>query len=171
MPPIQKILYATDLSPNSAFVFRFAVDAARNHNAGIVILHVIEPLSPTTELMMSYHLEEGKRRALLQEHIEAVRAQIRERLDAFCEKELRGDPIAARRVEQIEVVRGVAVDEIIRRSESYGCNLIVMGTHGKGIIRSTFLGSTARRLLRRIRIPVLVVPMPESTTDDMLNAI
>jgi len=171
MPPIRKILYATDLSSNSSYVFRFAVDAARNHHAGIVVLHVIEPLSPTAEIMISYHMEPGKRKALLQSHIEAVRNQIRERLDAFCEKELRGDPIASRRVEQIEVCRGVAVDEILRKSESYGCDLIVMGTHGKGVIRSTFLGSTARRLLRRVRIPVLVIPLPESATGDMITAI
>jgi len=39
IPPIKKILYATDLSKNSAYAFFYAVDMAKNHNASIVILH------------------------------------------------------------------------------------------------------------------------------------
>jgi len=37
---IKTILYATDLSKNSAFAFRYAVDMAKTHDARIVILHV-----------------------------------------------------------------------------------------------------------------------------------
>ena len=43
IPEIKKILYATDLSKNSAYAFLYAVDMAKRHNARIVILHSIEP--------------------------------------------------------------------------------------------------------------------------------
>jgi len=36
-----------------------------------------------------------------------------------------------------------------------------MGTHGKGIISHTFLGSVAERVLRRIRKPVFIIPLPK----------
>ena len=42
IPKIQTVLYATDLSKNSAYAFRYAVNTARQHNAGIHLLHVIE---------------------------------------------------------------------------------------------------------------------------------
>ena len=35
-----------------------------------------------------------------------------------------------------------------------------MGTHGKGALENTFVGSVARRVLRRTRHPVFVVPLP-----------
>ena len=40
-----------------------------------------------------------------------------------------------------------------------------MGTHSKGIIANTFLGSTAKRVLRRTRKPVFIIPLPKEETD------
>ena len=42
IPRIKKILYATDLTKNSAYAFRYAVNSAQKHDADIYILHVIE---------------------------------------------------------------------------------------------------------------------------------
>lgn len=39
---IRKILYATDLSPNSAHAFRYALKLAMDNGARIVILHVVD---------------------------------------------------------------------------------------------------------------------------------
>ena len=46
-PDIQKILYATDLSQNAAYAFRYALYLAEKLNAKLIILHVIEKMSPT----------------------------------------------------------------------------------------------------------------------------
>jgi len=57
IPQIKKILYTTDLSDNSAYVFRYAVNSAKKHDAKIIILHVREQMSATTEaLVRSYIL-------------------------------------------------------------------------------------------------------------------
>ena len=45
IPKIKKILYATDLSKNSEYAFYYAVDMAKRHDAEIVFLHAIEPIS------------------------------------------------------------------------------------------------------------------------------
>jgi hypothetical protein len=42
IPQIKKILYTTDLSPNSAYVFRYAINSAKKHDASINILYFIE---------------------------------------------------------------------------------------------------------------------------------
>ena len=42
IPKIKKILYTTDLSPNSAYAFRYAINAAKQHDAKIIFLHVLE---------------------------------------------------------------------------------------------------------------------------------
>jgi len=42
IPEIKRILYATDLTKNSAYAFYYATDIAKRYNARIVILHSIE---------------------------------------------------------------------------------------------------------------------------------
>jgi nucleotide-binding universal stress UspA family protein len=46
IPQIKKILYATDLSRNSSYAFRYATDLARKYDAKIVILHAVESVPP-----------------------------------------------------------------------------------------------------------------------------
>ena len=38
---IKRILYATDLTKNSAFAFQYALEMALEHGAKIVILHIV----------------------------------------------------------------------------------------------------------------------------------
>jgi nucleotide-binding universal stress UspA family protein len=166
-----RILYATDLTPNSAYVFRYALDTANIHGARIIILHVIEPLSPTAEMLIGYHLAKDKRNALLGERIEYAVEQIRQRLKNFIDKEVGSEYEADTLVEKIDVCQGFPVEEILKKSSAYGCDLIVMGTHGKGVIKNTFLGSTARRLLRRVRHPVFIVPLPDEEAPAVYNHI
>jgi len=44
IPEIKKILFATDLSKNSAYTFYYALGMAGKNDAKIVVLHVVEPL-------------------------------------------------------------------------------------------------------------------------------
>ena len=57
IPKIKNILYATDLSKNSAYAFRYAVNTAQKHDANIHILHVIESLSSHAEALIQMHIE------------------------------------------------------------------------------------------------------------------
>lgn len=51
IPKIQKILYATDLSPNSIYALRYSMNSAIKHNADIIILHVFEKVDPASHVM------------------------------------------------------------------------------------------------------------------------
>ncbi len=44
IPKIQKILYATDPSENSAYAFRYVIHSAKKHDADIIILYVLEKI-------------------------------------------------------------------------------------------------------------------------------
>ena len=55
-PSIQKILYSTDMSENSRRAFDYAVSLAGRYDAEIVILHVIELLSNSTQMQVSSYL-------------------------------------------------------------------------------------------------------------------
>jgi nucleotide-binding universal stress UspA family protein len=63
------------------------------------------------------------------------------------------------------VVEGFPAEVILSKADELNCDVIIMGTHGKGVIQYTFLGSTSRRVLRRARKPVLIIPLPKGDTD------
>jgi nucleotide-binding universal stress UspA family protein len=52
------------------------------------------------------------------------------------------------------------VDEILNTANAKECDVIVLGTHGKGWLKHTFLGSVAASVLDRTRKPVFVIPLP-----------
>jgi universal stress protein A len=65
-------------------------------------------------------------------------------------------------VRQLEtrLVEGVAWSEILAATKATGCDLIVMGTHGRGAITHLLLGSVAEKVVRKAECPVLTVHLP-----------
>jgi len=163
-PKFKKILYATDLSPNSAYALRYAVNSAVTHDGSLVILNILEQISPTARDMLVY-LDENQRQEIVDEHTGHTIDRIKERLKKFCEKEFKDHPEYLDKVISIEVCEGFPAEEILNKAMELNCDLIIMGTHGKGIIANTFLGSTAKRVLRRTRIPVFIIPIPKGELD------
>jgi len=53
------------------------------------------------------------------------------------------------------------VEAILEQAEEMDCDLVVMGTHGHGILGDAMIGSVSRRVLRRSKKPVLVVRLPQ----------
>jgi nucleotide-binding universal stress UspA family protein len=52
------------------------------------------------------------------------------------------------------------VEEILNTADEKECDMIVLGTHGKGWLKQAFLGSVARSVLERTRRPAFLVPLP-----------
>jgi nucleotide-binding universal stress UspA family protein len=90
---------------------------------------------------------------------------IKKRLKIFCDKQRKDDPQCSDKAISIEVCKGYPPEEILRKADELNCDVIVMGTHGKGIIRHSFLGSVAQKVLRRVRKPVFIIPLPEGEID------
>jgi nucleotide-binding universal stress UspA family protein len=157
IPEIQKILYATDLSENSAYALRYAIDTAIKHDAKIVILHVIN------EMISSYYPAFGT--VLTDEKHSAVQnaavKKIHQRLEELCEEQFKNMPEEIKRVVSIEVCKGYPVEEILEKANELNCDVIIMGSHGKGKLKHTFLGNVALRVLKRSRKPVFIIPLPE----------
>ena len=159
---IKKILYATDLSKNSSFAFFYATDMAKRHNAKIVMLHAIEPI-PAYAAAYTGITDELKRKQQ-EETVE----EIRTRLGDFCRKaEAEIGPPCVDLVSKILVPRGHPPEEILNAADKEGCDMIVLGTHGKGFLAHTFLGSVSSAVLNRTQKPVFIIPLPsEKTTLD-----
>jgi nucleotide-binding universal stress UspA family protein len=165
IPKIKKILYATDLSPNSAYVFRYAINSAIKHDADIIILHVFERIPGASTGMLDFYLDEAQRKKLFEEKVSDTMERIKKRVTLFFEKELKDDPGGAGKVKSIEVCEGFAPEVILSKADELDFDAIVLGTHGKGIIANTFLGSTSKKVLRRTRKPVFIIPLPKGESD------
>lgn len=165
IPKIHRILYTTDLSPNSAYALRYAMNSARNHDAKIIMLHVLEQLPATTQFLVSTYLDEDRIETILQRNIEHVRTKIEKRMKKFYELELKDEPELMERIESVEIREGFPAEEILRMADKLSCDIIVMGTHGKGFMQNAFLGSTTRRVLRRVRKPVYIIPLPKEKNE------
>ena len=165
MPEIQKILYTTDLSDNSTYAFRYAMNFAKKHDAKIIILHVLEESSGPGQDMMQQYFDEEQQKMSSEKKIAYTMDRIDKRLKIFCDRELKDDPESMDRIESIEIRKGYPANEILKKVDELECDAIVMGTHGKGIIRETYLGSMTKKVLRRVRKPVFIIPLPKGETD------
>lgn len=56
-----------------------------------------------------------------------------------------------------DIVEGPAAEAILRIAQLEGCDLIVMGSRGLGMVQGLLLGSVSYRVLHHATIPVLVV--------------
>ncbi len=161
---IKKILYATDLSLNSAYAFRFAADLAKNHKAEIILLHVVEKLPPSQEALVKYYIEDKDPRHYEKLIVDSI-ARAKKRIEVFRNRELLEHPEVISEHTHIEVIEGYPAIEILEKVKQYECDVIVMGTHGKGFLSHSLLGSVAERVMRRTDKPVTIVPLPEGKTD------
>jgi len=165
IPQIKKILYATDLSKNSAYAFFYAVDMAKSHKASIVILHSIEPIRRIYDDGAGVDIE-GAMKKVKQQEKEMDIEEIKKRLQEFCKNtETQIGFPCVELVSKILVPLGHPVEEILKTADDEGCDAIVLGTHGKGFLEQTFLGSVAGSVLERTRKPVFIIPLPSEKTN------
>ena len=169
IPQIKRILYATDLSPNSVYALRYAMDSALKHHADLIILHVFEKVDPARNAWLDPYLYEDRHKKIYSEHIIETKDLIKKRLKTIRENELKNNPEFEDMAISIEICVGFPAEEILSKAEELKCDAIIMGTHSKGIIANTFLGSTAKRVLRRTRKPVFIIPLPKGETDINLH--
>ena len=162
-PEVKKILYTTDLSENARYAFGYAASLAVLYTATITVLHVLENLSPSAFLLVSEILGEERWTNLKKQNSDQVIASIRRRIETFCNEQSCMLTDGGSIIDQIVVKPGHAVDEIVVYTEKGGFDLVVMGSggHGQGALREAVLGSISRKVLKRCKKPVLVVPLQD----------
>lgn len=142
----KKILVPTDGSSLAAQATAVAVRMAKSLNAQVIGVNVIDPfpyigIGDASAVGLQAYLTEAKSAAGLA--LDAVRKA--------CEAE--GVSFAAG--DTIE--RNVVYEGIIETAEAEGCDLIVMGSHGRQGVKALILGSVAQKVLTHAKVPVLIV--------------
>jgi nucleotide-binding universal stress UspA family protein len=141
----KKILLPTDGSSLAALATRTAVQLAKSQNAEIVGVYVIDPFP---------YIGIGDASAVgLQAYLTEAKSAAGQALDAVklaCAAE--GVSLAGDTIE-----RNVVYEGIIETADAEGCDLIVMGSHGRQGVKALILGSVAQKVLTHSKMPVLIV--------------
>ncbi|MBE9398221.1 universal stress protein [Pontibacterium sp. N1Y112] len=161
LPEIRKILYSTDLSKGSTAAFEQATYLAKKTGAEIHILHVVEKLSSDAKItFQTYVMDSKSRHDILKERVHRAEDKLMVRQEHFWDELYKDESDVRKQIKSINVVEAYPAETVIKYSKELDVDIIVMGTHEKGIMH-TFLGSVAKNVLNRSRIPVLIVPLPE----------
>lgn len=147
---IDHLLVATDLSDAALVCSAPAGELARTLGARVTLLHVVSgfdaiphgaPLAPP--------LEETSPPGTT----EAALARVTDRIPAF------GGGIE---MTPVVITGGDPAEEIVEYAEKHAVDMIAVSTHGRSGFRKLVLGSVAEGVVRRSKVPVLVLPRPRS---------
>ncbi len=142
--PVKSALVAVDDSEQSVWALEEAVSWARQSGARVHLLHVID-IAPV--LAPEFAFDDSLRRPAL---IDAGR-ELLTKLAQKVPPELLGKKLLR---------DGSAEREIVDAARAEQVDLIVLGTHGRGLIGRFLLGSVAEAVVRHSVCPVLTVSHP-----------
>lgn len=121
---------------------------------------VADHLAPTAELTLVHVIDPPSRPHFAAELLPSP-DEIERAARDFAESELRGlAAFLSKSVTHVEVRVGKPYEEIANVARERNADLIVIGPHGDRPRRSTFLGTTAERIVRTSVVPVLVATEP-----------
>lgn len=164
MPKVDKVLYATDLSEGAKYALSWAISLAEKYDATISVINIIPDLIEEMSVSMGYDLATNfDFEQLAQLNVEGentARDSIKEKIKSVCEEMKEDFPGCRTDFNEIIVRTGHPVQEIVDAATDGNYDVVVMGTHGHGLIDRILLGSVARGVVQKSPIPVLTVRLP-----------
>ena len=138
----RKIVAATELGAGDSVTLQYAKALARVHNATLIILHVIDPVT--------YAFPDGLPPALSK--IQTAQEELHR-----LEEEVRKEGIQT----HSHVESGVICDRILECVRDQHADLLLLGTRARSAVGHLAVGTVVRQLIGRCPCPILTVP-PES---------
>jgi nucleotide-binding universal stress UspA family protein len=144
-PSFKTILCPIDFGPSAIRALDYAFSLAKEADARIILLHVVEALSDAAALgePIGFSIPDFQR-SLEQDALERLTALIPADARSWCEPEVR-------------VTSGKAQREIVRVTKENQAELIVMGVQGRGAVDLLLFGSTTHHVIRDAAVPVLTL--------------
>ena len=143
---MMKLLAAVDLSKASGYVIEAVHRVASATDAEVYVLHTIIPLpgiagpefNPVTEYQE------------MSERYQDEQDQLNELVSQLVDVDVNATAL---------MVQGDPVKTILTEAERLDAELVVIGSHGHGMMFDALVGSISAGILRKSTIPVLVVPV------------
>jgi nucleotide-binding universal stress UspA family protein len=149
MRELPVILFATDFSEISEYAFDYASTLAKKFDSKLIVMHVInEPVD-----LRGFYVP----------HIsfDSLEKEIEEAAEKMMKKFCAGRLVDLDDTETV-IVSGIPYEQILKKADDEDASLIVLGTHGRAGLDHFLFGSTAERVVRRSRCPVMTIRPPVS---------
>jgi nucleotide-binding universal stress UspA family protein len=152
MLELNELLVPVDFSEASRETFRQAQHLLSGEGAAIILLHAIDPA-----------LVDAAARSGL-----GSRMEVAEKLREHAETELAQMVASVTDIEVVPVIsQGVPFYEIVRHAEEFAVDAVVLSRNGtRGASEALFFGSTAERVVRACRQPVIVLTAGQGEASD-----
>lgn len=153
----RKILVAVDESEESTYALSWCIEniIAGNSNDVLILLYSIPPRAVYSSLDGTGYLFSSDILVTMERYSNEVAQCVMEKAKRAC-KDLNGV-----KVETI-VEHGDARDVICQAAEKLHVDMLVMGSHGYGVFKRTFLGSVSNHCAQNVKCPVLIVKKPKT---------
>lgn len=161
------ILFTSNLSTASRVAFKHALLLANTFGAKLILLHVMESLSGGYASYMIGLFGQDKWHQMLKANREEAKHALvgkvspkqmaRTALSQFCKENETGEENCIIPPSEITVKEGEVVEVILEQASKYKCDLIIMGA-SEGLLSSSSVGSNIKSVLKKSKVPVLVVP-------------
>lgn len=143
-----KLLAAVDLSKASGYVIEAVHRVALATDAEVCILHTIMPLPGMAGPEFNPVTEQQE----LSERCLDERDELNELVAQLVDVDVNASALMA---------QGDPAKTILKQAERLDVELIVVGSHGHGMMFDALVGSISAGILRKSTVPVLVVPVRE----------
>lgn len=145
MPPLQRILAATDLSAPARRAAERAALLCKETSAALDLLHVanLAPLERLRQFMATTP------EALSQRVLDAAQHKLQELADMLHQR--------YGVTPGMHLATGLLTTEVAQQARQLQADLLVCGARGESVVRHLLLGTTALRMLSTTPCPVLVV--------------
>jgi len=155
----KNVLIATDGSKQAEKAAEYAVGVAQSCDAQLHVLSVVDVGKPRQayEIDQDYAEEIGDNQGVDLEALEEERKKPEQQFVNRINELASAEGVNA----TTAVTVGKPADEILSYASANGCDLIVVGSHGRRPLTAALLGSTASSLVHAGTVPVLVVPANE----------
>jgi nucleotide-binding universal stress UspA family protein/mono/diheme cytochrome c family protein len=145
-PDIKTILVPVDFSMNSARALEYAHALATRFEASLHVIHVCEVPSLATGSMDAYAIAYSNWSQQLGDEAERELLKVLPKLTGV--------------TATTEVLFGNPARAIVAAATARKSDLIVMGTHGHGVVMHALMGNVAERVVRTAPCPVLTIREP-----------
>src|ERR1035437_2819300 len=135
-----KILVPIDFSAQSIVALGQSFNIAREYNAEITLLYVIEDAGMLAKLFSN-------------EQHENLRKNIQTQLDTIASEAQNKSKITVNTL----IAKGRVYEKIAEVAELISATMIIMGTNGGDGLKKRFIGSNALRVTRESKIPVITI--------------
>ncbi len=150
---INRILVATDASAASNRALKMAVQFAGQHNAELLIIHVIRDMQIPFDIKEIPELESSKFESFHDAREEVMRKIAESILRNAKEK---AEKAGAKKV-QTAIGTGDPATSILGFARRRKVDMIVVGTRGLGKLKGTILGSVSRKVINNAETSCLIV--------------